>query len=113
GGAAPAVAEAAGAARRKVRRALSPAEPGGHLGKLRRACESLPQAAACFAQAERLDPGDPRWPYLRGEALLLRDPGAALPHLQRAVGLCDRGGADVAAPRPRPGGAHMDAAPFE
>jgi tetratricopeptide (TPR) repeat protein len=51
----------------------------------------LPVAAsnACFAQAERLDPRQPRWPYLQASALWSTDPDAALPKLQRAVDLCD------------------------
>src|SRR5262249_1698937 len=55
-------------------------------------------AETCFAQAEKLDPDELRWPYLRGEALLPGDPDAALPHLRRAAELAGRGKADSVAP---------------
>jgi tetratricopeptide (TPR) repeat protein len=42
----------------------------------------------CFAQAEKLDPRDPRWPYLQGTGLISDDPEVAVGHLQRAVALC-------------------------
>ena len=48
----------------------------------------LPEADLCFAQAERLEPREPRWPYLRGLARSGDDPEAALPSLRRAAKLC-------------------------
>jgi tetratricopeptide (TPR) repeat protein len=45
------------------------------------------QALPCFAQAERLDPTNPRWPHYQGITLLRSDPGAALPRFQRATQL--------------------------
>jgi tetratricopeptide (TPR) repeat protein len=60
----------------------------------------LPPAAAraCFAEAGRLDPRQPRWPYLQGVSLADADGAAALPHLRRAADLC---GDDPDAPRLR------------
>lgn len=57
----------------------------------------LPEADICFAQAERFDPNEPRWPYLRGLARSGDDPAAALPSLQRAAEKCG----DLAAPHLR------------
>jgi tetratricopeptide (TPR) repeat protein len=44
-------------------------------------------ATACFVEAGRLDPADPRWPYARGLISLKRDPNNALPLLRQAAGL--------------------------
>jgi tetratricopeptide (TPR) repeat protein len=85
----PEMAAAIEAARARVRHEPSAAAWAG-LGKLFRDCKFADQAAACYAEAERLDPGDARWPYLRGGVLLARDPDAALPHLRRAVAAADR-----------------------
>jgi tetratricopeptide (TPR) repeat protein len=98
----PALAAAIEAARRKVRQQPFSADAWGQLGKLLRAAEDYgEQAGVCFAQAERLDPANPRWPYLRGEGLVTRDPDAALPHLRRAVELCAHRDTDNLAPRLR------------
>jgi tetratricopeptide (TPR) repeat protein len=50
-----------------------------------------PESVPCFAEAERLDSQEPRWPYFRGIVLTVRDPSAAAPHLRRAVELCEPG----------------------
>lgn len=42
----------------------------------------------CFAQAERLDPREARWPYFRATSFLESDPDAAIPMLARAAELC-------------------------
>ena len=60
----------------------------GHLGELLRAHGYVPESNFCFAQAERLDPGDPRWPYLQGIGVQSADPEAAIGHLERAVARC-------------------------
>ncbi len=44
------------------------------------------QAIPCLRQAEKLEPDEPRWPYLQGVALR---PEKAVGKLQRAVQLCD------------------------
>jgi tetratricopeptide (TPR) repeat protein len=86
----PELIRAIEAARSRVRQNPS-ADAWGDLGKLFRGCKFVEQAAACFAEAERLAPADARWPYLRGEAIQVCDPDAALPHLRHAVDLADRG----------------------
>ncbi len=45
------------------------------------------EAAAdrCFAEAARLDPSEPRWPYFRGLYALKQDPPGALLFLRQAV----------------------------
>jgi tetratricopeptide (TPR) repeat protein len=48
------------------------------------------QALDCLREAQRLDPTEVRWPYLRGVRLRTRDPDAALACLRRAVELCPR-----------------------
>jgi tetratricopeptide (TPR) repeat protein len=45
------------------------------------------QAEACFAHAARLDPEDPRWPYLHGRSLWHRDGERAVNLLEQAVEL--------------------------
>jgi len=45
------------------------------------------EAVVCFAEAERLQPQEPRWPYLHGLALRNGDPDSALQKLTRAAQL--------------------------
>src|SRR5207248_2143888 len=47
------------------------------------------EATSCLLQAERLDPGEPRWPYFLSMAKHEDDANAASADLQRAVDLCD------------------------
>jgi tetratricopeptide (TPR) repeat protein len=89
-------AEAIEKARQKIYADPYSAQAWGDLGKVLRAGQFLVEAAACFAQAERLEPNNPRWPYLQGEALRLRDNSAALAPLERAAALA--GNADTVAP---------------
>ena len=74
-------------ARERIRQEPYSAPRWGDLGKLLRTAQLFTDAAACYAQAERLDPHNPRWPYLQGEALRLSDSRAALPPLERAAAL--------------------------
>lgn len=92
----PELADAIEAARKKIEVDPYSVERWGGLGKLLRAAQLYPEAVACFVQAEKLDPKNPRWPYLQGEALRLSDTRAALPPLQRAAALA--GNADTVAP---------------
>src|SRR5690349_11096324 len=69
-GASPELVEAVRAARQQVLRQPRSVVAWGRLGKLLRASDYFPEARACFARAEQLDPGDARWPYLLGEAWL-------------------------------------------
>ena len=59
----------------------------GALGKVLYAHAFVPQANACFEKAERYDPQEPRWPYLRALCFLQEDPNVshALPDLKRAA----------------------------
>jgi tetratricopeptide (TPR) repeat protein len=84
----PAVAAAVAAGREKVRQAPRSADAWGRLGMLLVAHDFRAAALACFAEAERLDPQEPRWPHYQGVALSLGDPGAAVPKLRRAADLC-------------------------
>jgi tetratricopeptide (TPR) repeat protein len=83
----PAVADAIAAARWDVRWKPRSAAAWGRLGQLLRAHSYKPESNLCFAQAERLDPNDSRWPYLQGVSLQSDDPEAAIRHLRRAVAL--------------------------
>ncbi len=97
----PELAEALAAARGQIEREPRSAAAWGRLGKLLRAAHALEPAARMFAQAAKLDPGNPRWPYLHGEALSQSQPEAALTPLRQAVELCTRQDADLLAPRLR------------
>jgi tetratricopeptide (TPR) repeat protein len=90
---------AADAAIDQVRRHPHSVEAWTHLAKLLRACDYREQSAVCFAKLARLDPENPRWPYLQGEAISQTDPEAAVPILQRAAELADRRGENVLAAR--------------
>jgi tetratricopeptide (TPR) repeat protein len=92
----PELAQAIEKARRQIQADPYSVQGWGDLGKLLRASRLYPEAVACFAQAERLDPKNPRWPYMQGEALRLSDNNAALPPLQRAA--ARSGNADTIAP---------------
>jgi tetratricopeptide (TPR) repeat protein len=113
-GADPAVVRAVEAARRRVESDPYSAAAWGDLAMLLRGCELYADAAKCFAQAGQLDPNDPRWPYLQGEALSLHgDPDAALPALQRAEELCTRQGKNELPPRVRLAEALLAAGRFD
>ena len=84
----PAIIKAIDEARAAVRSAPQSGRAWGRLGMVLSIHDILPEADICFAQAERLEAREPRWPYLRGLARSGEDPGAALPSLQRAANLC-------------------------
>lgn len=48
----------------------------------------IPEAAVCFRNAERLDPGDYRWPYLLGYSLIYIDVDQSLSAYRRAAQRC-------------------------
>jgi len=75
------------------------AETWGKLGQVLRAHAFFEEANICFAQAERFDANDPRWPYLQGLYLRTREPDVALPHIERAVQCCEAHAPDKTAPR--------------
>lgn len=94
----PEVAETIAAAREKVRQQPEQSAAWGRLGMVFLAHDFHQEAQRSFAEAERLDPADGRWPYLRGLSLLLSDPDAGITSLQRAADLC---GGEPLAPRLR------------
>jgi tetratricopeptide (TPR) repeat protein len=83
-GADPALVQAVSAARAAARRAPWSDGPRGRLGMLLHAHGLVSEAAACYAQAERLNPADPRWPYLHA-GLVADDPPTALALLRRSA----------------------------
>jgi len=84
----PAIVKAIDEARAAVRRSPRSGPAWGRLGMVLSIHDILPEADFCFAQAERFDSREPRWPYLRGLARSGDDPAAALPSLRRAARLC-------------------------
>lgn len=84
----PAIIKAIEEARAAVRSSPRSGRAWGRLGMVLSIHDILPEADICFAQAERLEPREPRWPYLRGLARSGEDPAAALPSLQRAAARC-------------------------
>lgn len=57
----------------------------GRLGEVLELFNYRKDALVCFAQAERLDPRQPRWPYHQGLLLLWDNAEEALPYFRRAV----------------------------
>jgi tetratricopeptide (TPR) repeat protein len=84
-GADPAIVRAIDEARAEVHASPRSAAAWGRLGMLLRAHDFGMEANACFAQAERFDGTDPRWPYLQGLTLALSDRDAAIPLLESAA----------------------------
>jgi len=84
----PAIIKAIDEARAAVLSSPRSGQAWGQLGMVLSIHDILPEADLCFAQAERFEPREARWPYLRGLARSGDDPGAALPSLQRAAALC-------------------------
>jgi tetratricopeptide (TPR) repeat protein len=71
-----------------VRRQPKSAEAWGWLGALLRAYDFRPEACECLAQAGRLDPGNPRWPYHHALALMIATPNQAIPLFRKSVQIC-------------------------
>ncbi len=84
----PAVVKVVQDSRVAVRQSPRSAGAWGRLGMVLVVHDFHAQANPCFAQAERLDPRDPHWPYYQGITLFLGDPKAAIPKLRRAADLC-------------------------
>jgi tetratricopeptide (TPR) repeat protein len=59
----------------------------GHLGMVLLAHKFPEEARLCFARAEQLVPGEPRWPYYQGMILVLTDNSAAIAKFQRTAQL--------------------------
>jgi tetratricopeptide (TPR) repeat protein len=83
----PLIAEAITKARQAVLNAPRSASARGRMGMVLLAHEVRAEARECFAQAARLAPREPRWPYFLGLAQLTDNPMAAATNLHRAVQL--------------------------
>ena len=73
------------AASEDVRKEPRSAQAWGRLGLILTANELPGPALICFAHAERFDPADPRWPYLRGVWYLFGRPHEAIELFRRAL----------------------------
>ncbi|HEV3022830.1 MAG TPA: tetratricopeptide repeat protein, partial [Pirellulales bacterium] len=96
-GTAPDVAELIESASSAVHRDPHSAPAWGRLGMALLANQFDQEARTCMAEAQRLDPSDPRWPYLIGCCLSRESPESALLPLERAVA----GFGELPAPRLR------------
>ena len=96
----PAVMKAIRAARLAVVQSPHAAERWGRLAMIFKAHGFPSEANACFAQAEQLDPGEPRWCYHQAIELAERDPDMAIAKLQKAIELF---GSSIEAPQLRLG----------
>jgi tetratricopeptide (TPR) repeat protein len=83
----PEVAAVIAAAQEKIRRQPRSGDAWGRLGMIMLIHAFEADSDVCLAQAERLDPRQPRWPYYRAMVKKLSDPEAALPLLRRAAAL--------------------------
>ncbi|MFL5342924.1 MAG: tetratricopeptide repeat protein [Gemmataceae bacterium] len=81
------VAKAVQAARDQVAATRDSAEAWGQLGMVLHAHRFAAEARICYAEAERHDGRDPRWPYLQALLQLSAAPEEAVPQLRRAVEL--------------------------
>ncbi len=81
----PELARAVEEARTKIVRQPRSAEAWGGLGKLLFANGMGEDSLVCFGEASRLDPADPRWPYLHGLAQQAINLEGALPHFREAA----------------------------
>jgi len=106
----PAVARAITAARMEVRKAPRRAAAWGKLGMIFLAHDLRAEANRCFAEAERLDSHEPRWPYYQAVTLSAGHPAAAIPKMQRATEL---GGASPTNPRLRLAELFLDSGKLE
>ena len=79
------VAAAIDQAHAQVRAEPRSAAGWGRLGMVLFAHEMYADCAPVFAQAARLDPADPRWPYLRGLALVWQRPDEGVAALRQAA----------------------------
>lgn len=84
-GADPDVVAAVRYAEDKVRASPRSAKAWGQLGMVLLANKWEQESVLPFTHAEEFDPTNPSWPYLRGVALVGRNPDEALPCFRRAV----------------------------
>jgi cytochrome c-type biogenesis protein CcmH/NrfG len=84
----PAIVKLVGDARAAVEKAPRSGAAWGRLGITLAVHDFIDQADSCFAQAEKYEPGEVRWPYWHGLALAGTNVEKALPFLERAAMLC-------------------------
>jgi tetratricopeptide (TPR) repeat protein len=82
-----ALVEAVSRARWAIRRAPWSDRPRGHMAMLLQAHSLDAEAAVFYAQAERLNPQEPRWPYLHSGVVASADGPQAIELLRRAAEL--------------------------
>jgi tetratricopeptide (TPR) repeat protein len=82
------IAEAVRKATAEIQRQPDSAAAWGELGMILYAHEINAEAAACLAQAQRLDPTDARWPYLQGRCFSQTDPHKSIELFEQAVAVC-------------------------
>jgi tetratricopeptide (TPR) repeat protein len=96
----PQVAVAVRLARERVLKEPRSGAAWGELGEVFIANEQEEQSDFCFAQAERFEPNNPRWPYFRGGTVSNQgDRAGALPYFRRAVDRVEAGGESNDTPR--------------
>ena len=84
----PAIVRVVEESQARVRQSFRSGAAWGNLGMILSIHDFLAEADTCFANAERFDPQEPRWPYLRGLSRSGNDALGALPSLERAADLC-------------------------
>ncbi len=87
----PGVAEAVRDALQVVNKKPRSGAAWGKLGMVLDANGFETLAPQCYAEAARLDPADPAWPYLNGMNRLELEPKAAMPLLVKALALASDG----------------------
>jgi tetratricopeptide (TPR) repeat protein len=87
----PEIAAVIHRARTEVLQNLRSAGAWGRLGLVLLAHDYEAEARVCLTRAQELDSKNPRWVYLNGRLLEVRDPAASLPLLRRAAGLAEQG----------------------
>jgi tetratricopeptide (TPR) repeat protein len=83
----PEVARLLDEQRNNVLRTPRSGEAWGQLGQALFVNGFEREAVACFAEAERLQPDEPRWPYLGGVCLSQSDRASAVERFRKAAGL--------------------------
>lgn len=76
------------AAQEEVRASPRSSTAWGRLGMLLFGYNFLPESRQCLAQAQRLDPKEPSWPYYHALTLLSESPSEAVDKLRQTVELC-------------------------
>jgi protein O-mannosyl-transferase len=72
----------------EVRAAPRSGQAWGKLGAILKSFNFREQAQACLAEAEKLAPKEPRWPYLQATLHANDAPALAISKLRRTVALC-------------------------